>query len=85
MINLKLGNPEKAARNLRRAILLSPENVSYKYNLAITYDKLGKIEQALQLYHQIIEAVRGGAVIPGSTDKMMERITYLEGKIGEKR
>jgi len=82
MINLKLGNPEKAARYLRRAILLSPENISYKYNLAITYDKLGKDEQAVQLYRQIINAVRGGAIISGSIDKVIERTTYLEKKIG---
>lgn len=85
MINLKLGETEKAARYLRRAILLSPDNVSYKYNLAITYDKLGKQDQAVQLYHQVIESARNGAVIPGSLDKLIERATYLERKITEKK
>lgn len=85
MINLKLGDTEKAARYLRRAILLSPDNLSYKYNLAIIYDKLGKEEQAVQLYHQIIESARAGVIIPGSIDKLIERATYLERKISEKK
>ena len=59
--------------------------MSYKYNLAVTYDKMGKTEQAVQLYHQVVEAVRGGAVIPGSIDKLTERVTYLEGKIASKK
>ena len=83
MIHLKLGNLDEAARYLRRSILLSPTNISYQYNLAIIYDRLGKKEQAVQLYHQVIDAVRGGAIIPGSSiDKLMERMNYLEGQIG---
>jgi len=85
MISLKLGDTEKAARSLRRAILLSPDNISYQYNLAVTYDKMAKIEEAVQLYHKVTEAVQAGAVIPGSVDKMVERMTYLEGKIAARK
>jgi|GEM_PF-3943470 len=85
MINLKLGNTETAARSLRRAILLSPDNISYQYNLAVTYDKMAKIEEAVQLYHKVAEAVQAGAIIPGPVDKLVERMTYLEGKIAAKK
>lgn len=81
MINLRLGHPDKAARYLRRAILLSPENISYKYNLAVIYDSMEKEAQALQLYHKVIEAVRAGAVINGSVDQVLQRASYLERKI----
>ncbi len=81
MIYLKLNQPEKAERYLRRAVLLSPENVTYKYNLAITSDKLGKEQQAARLYSQILEAVRRGAIIPGDPDKIMDRLSYLEQKL----
>ncbi len=81
MIHLKSGNTEKAVRYLRRAILLSPENIIYKYNLAITYDRIGKADSAIQLYRQIIvEVEEKGAVIPGSIDKVNERLRYLESK-----
>lgn len=84
MINLRLGKPEKSARYLRRAILLSPENISYKYNLAVVYDNMENEPQALQLYHKVIEAVRSGAVINGSVDKVVERAEYLEAKLSKK-
>lgn len=84
MINLKLGHPEKAARYLRRAILLSPDNLSYKYNLAVVYDKAGKEEQALPLYRQVVEAANNGGTVPGSVDKITARMNYLQKKVSEK-
>ncbi len=85
MINIKLGHHDKAARYLRRAILLSPENLSYKYNLAITYDRLGKEAQALQLYHQLASAASSGAVFSGSIEKLKERMAYLDKKARDKQ
>lgn len=85
MINLRLGNTDVAARYLRRAILLSPDNISYKYNLAVVYDKAGKEEQALPLYQQVVDAASSGDVVPGSVDKIRERMNYLENKISQKK
>ncbi|MDA0782868.1 MAG: tetratricopeptide repeat protein [Rickettsiales bacterium] len=81
MIYLKLGQPETAERYLRRAVVLSPDNITYKYNLAITSDKLNKHYQAISLYKQVLEAAKGGAVIPGSVNAIASRMDYLQGKL----
>lgn len=81
MIYLKMGQTEKAERYLRRAITLSPENITYKYNLAITSDKLNKHSQAIILYKQVLDAARMGVTIPGSANAIQERMNYLEGKL----
>ncbi|MCE3233121.1 MAG: hypothetical protein K0R98_1378, partial [Rickettsiaceae bacterium] len=81
MIYLKLNNPQKAERYLRRAVILSPENITYKYNLAITSDRLNNHRQAIRLYRQIIEAVAHGAVIPGSITSIEDRLSFLEEKV----
>lgn len=81
MIYLKNNQPDKAERYLRRAIILSPENVTYKYNLAITSDRLGDYPQAAQLYRQVLEAAKEGAVIPGSVASTQERLKFLEKKL----
>jgi Tfp pilus assembly protein PilF len=78
MIYLKMNNPQKAERYLRRAVILSPDNITYKYNLAITSDRLENHRQAIRLYRQIVEAVQNGAVIPGSIENIQERLTFLE-------
>lgn len=81
MIYLKLGQPETAERYLRRAVVLSPDNITYKYNLAITSDKLNKHYQAISLYKQVLEAAKSGAVIPGSVNAIASRMDYLQGKL----
>ena len=81
MIYLKIGQPETAERYLRRAVILSPDNITYKYNLAITSDKLHKYYQAINLYKQVLDAAKRGAIIPGSTHAIAERMDYLEGKL----
>jgi Tfp pilus assembly protein PilF len=80
MIYLKTNDPKKAERYLRRAVILSPDNITYKYNLAITEDRLQDYPQAVRLYRQIVEAVDGGAVIPGSIQSIRERLGFLEQK-----
>lgn len=81
MINLKLNNPKKAERYLRRAVILSPDNITYKYNLAITSDRLGKYDQAIRLYRQIVEAVEHGGIIPGSLEQIKTRLSFLESRV----
>jgi Tfp pilus assembly protein PilF len=80
MIYLKKNDPQKAERYLKRAVLLSPDNVTYQYNLAITSDRLENYPQAIKLYKQIVEAVKNGAVIPGSLNSVEERLAFLQEK-----
>jgi tetratricopeptide (TPR) repeat protein len=81
MIYLKIGDADKAERYLRRAALLSPDNITYKYNLAITSDRLGKQRQAYRLYQQIVEASESGAIIPGSINSVTDRMNFLKDKV----
>jgi len=81
MIYLKLKDYEKAERYLRRAVSLSPTNVSYRYNLAITLDQQGKIIQAINLYKDILAAAKDGAMIPGSIEQISDRLAFLQSKL----
>lgn len=78
MIYLKMDMPKKAERYLKRSVILSPENIVYKYNLAITSDRLGKFAQAIDLYRELLQEVREGAVIPGSTEDIRKRLAFLQ-------
>lgn len=78
MVYLKTGDADKAERYLKRALSLSPDNVVYKYNLAITLDQMDEVEQAIIFYRDVIEEIKSGAVIPGSFESVVERLSYLE-------
>ena len=81
MINLKLNKPEIAEKYLLKALSLSPNNATYKYNLAVISDRLNKERQAITLYKQLLEDVRKGASIPGSVKQIKQRLNFLEDKI----
>lgn len=76
----KIGNPEMAARKLARALNLSRDNVSYKYNLAITLDRLGQVEQASTLYLELIEAYNAGASLPGDVEDIRNRVIFINSQ-----
>lgn len=73
----KLGEYRQAVVKLLRAVSLSPENLSYKYNLAIALDKLGDREQASELYLELIEQYKAGAQIPGNIETIRNRVIFL--------
>lgn len=73
----KMGDYRRAAAKLLRAVQLSPDNISYKYNLAITLDKLGDKEHATELYLELIEQYKAGADIPGNIDTIRNRVIFL--------
>ncbi len=77
MIYLKQNNYQDAALYLRKAVMLAPDHINYRYNLAVTYDKIGMTKQAARLYQQIIEAANKGSELPGDVGAIQERLTYL--------
>lgn len=77
VIYQKQGNTDKASEKMFKAIALAPENLSYRYNLAIMLDKQHKYDEAAKLYKQIIEAYMRGEVIPGNAQKIQERLTFI--------
>lgn len=81
MLHMKLGNHDNAIKHFNSAIALAPDNVSYKYNLAVLYDNLGRDALAASLYHQIVEFANGGGKFAGSIEDVRKRMIYLDNKI----
>jgi tetratricopeptide (TPR) repeat protein len=82
MIYFRSNDLNNAARYLNRAVTLSPENVTYRYNLAVIYDKLGRYSQASALYQQVVKsAEEGRAVLPVSVLSLRERMAFIATKV----
>jgi len=77
IIHKKLGHEQKAIDKMYHALALSPENVTYRYNLAIMLDKAGEREKAATLYQQVLSSWEKGEVIPGDAQKIQQRLTFI--------
>ncbi len=73
----KLGYAAQAREKMLRAIELSPENLSYKYNLAIMLDRQGNYVQAVPLYRLLIDAASKGAAIPAPVETLQKRLNFI--------
>ena len=77
IIYQKLGDKEKAVDKMYRALAIAPENVTYRYNLAIMLDKNHNYEEAGKLYAQILDSHAKGEQIPGDATKIQQRLTFI--------
>lgn len=77
VIYQKLGQTDMASDKMFKAVALAPENLTYRYNLAIMLDKQHKSEEAIKLYKQLVEAYMRGETVPGNIQKIQERLTFL--------
>ena len=77
VIYSKIGNEDKAIDKMFRAVSLAPENLTYRYNLAIMLDKQKNYDEAAKLYRQLIEATQRGEKIPGNIDNIQQRLTFI--------
>lgn len=82
MIYARLGKTKKAVRSLNKALVMSPNNHTYRYNLAVLYDGAGATQQAVTLYKELLAASRDGAIIPVSAETIRERIVFLSAGSG---
>lgn len=73
----KLGYANEARSKMLRAIELSPDNLTYKYNLAIMLDKQGNYDDAADLYRLLLDAAMRGEAIPSSPDALQKRLNYI--------
>lgn len=71
------GFADQAREKMLRAIELSPENLTYKYNLAVILDKQGKYTDASALYRLLIDAALSGQKIPASLDTLQKRLNFI--------
>ena len=85
MVLEKLGYPDQAREKMLRAIELSPDNLTYKYNLAIMLDRQGQTADAIALYRSLVKASLHGAPVPASLDAMQQRLNYLVTELTKAR
>lgn len=77
MIYSQLGRQEEGIKYLSRAVMLSPDNLSYRYNLAVVLDHGGYKTQAGRLYSQLLEANSQGKEIPEPRHKIQDRLAHI--------
>jgi tetratricopeptide (TPR) repeat protein len=73
----KMGNYDEAISNMKHAIELSPENIKYRYDMAVILDKSGDWENAAVFYQQLITANDRGDKIPANPEEIQERLTFI--------
>ena len=73
----KLGQYPKAVNKLTTATKLSPDNISYKYNLAVILDKMGEKRKAADVYFELIQLYRNGVDMPWDIEKIKNRAIFL--------
>jgi tetratricopeptide (TPR) repeat protein len=80
MIYYKQKKYDDAANYLIKAIQLDPSNLSYRYNLAVIYDHLGRSREAGRLYMQLLEQAQNGKALPESAEKIQERLSHIRSQ-----
>jgi Flp pilus assembly protein TadD len=73
----KLGYADQARDKMLRAIELAPDNLTYKYNLAVMLDKQGNYVDAGALYRLLIDASLKGQKIPASLEVIQTRLNFI--------
>lgn len=73
----KLNYPDQARDKMLRAIELAPDNLTYKYNLAVMLDHQGRTADALALYKMLIDASLHGQAVPAQVASLQKRVNYL--------
>lgn len=74
----RIGQKENAIDKMVKAVTLSPENLVYKYNLAILYDRNDKVPEAITVYRQLLAAHDRGQQLPSDYKSIQERLTFLD-------
>jgi tetratricopeptide (TPR) repeat protein len=80
MVYAKLNMLDKAETYLKKAITYSPEISSYRYNLAVVYDRLGRVPEAKMMYKQLLEMDINGVASVSNKEQIQNRLYYLETK-----
>lgn len=73
----ELGEQDHALNALIRAVRLEPENLAYKYNLAILYDRYGMYRDATVLYNKLLAAARTGLTLPVDPGDLQSRVIEI--------
>lgn len=82
MIYAKAGEFEIAEIYLRKAVMLAPEVINYRYNLAVVMDRAGRSQEALQLYRQILDFA-GDDLSQSASTRVKDRIRKLQNEVNQ--
>jgi tetratricopeptide (TPR) repeat protein len=77
-----VGKYKKGIKYLRKAIMMDPQNIQYRYNLAVLYDMMEDYTQATIVYKEVLIYARSNdmtAQIPYR--QIQDRINILENHI----
>lgn len=77
VIHKKLGDKDQALKAMTMAVRLAPENLTYRYNLAIILDETGHYKEAALLYKQLLNAAHQGVALPVSESVIQERLIFI--------
>ncbi|SOE00036.1 tetratricopeptide repeat protein [Caenispirillum bisanense] len=80
MLYARLGDVDRAAAALRRAIGLSPDNALYHYNLAVVTDRAGRRADALRAYQQVLQLIEAGAGGGIDPQPVRQRVAFLRAR-----
>lgn len=74
------GELEKASKNYIDALEIEPENIDYKYNLAVILEKSGNILDAAEVYRSLLEDSAKGKKLPENPIIIKDRYDMLTSK-----
>ncbi|MFI4984171.1 MAG: tetratricopeptide repeat protein [Rickettsiales bacterium] len=81
MIYAHIGEFDLAEKNLKKALMLSPEVVNYRYNLAVIYDQMKRYKEAAILYQQLLDMDSAGQSLPQSKEAIRDRLNSIKAKV----
>lgn len=81
LANSNVKNYEQAINLLQQAIILTPDRLDYKYNLAVIYDKSGNYEKALPAYLEIVKLAGNNDNSEIALKAVQDRIATIKEKI----
>jgi Flp pilus assembly protein TadD len=73
----KAGDFNNAVSAMQRALMISPDNLKYRYNMAVILDRAGATEDAEAFYKQLLIAAERGEILPAKPEEIQERLTFL--------
>ena len=77
----RMDNLEGALDYLRRAVMITPTATLYQYNIALVLDRMGRREQAVEAYDQVLGSMSAGRALPEiSVADVQRRLTFLRAK-----
>lgn len=81
MVCARMEDYEGALDWLRRALAITPDATMYQYNLALVLDRLGRHEEAVAAYQQVLSSMTSGRSLPElSSADIQRRVAYLTAR-----